>query len=138
VYSSYLQKFGVVYLIQCLLEKFTGILNNSQYFKNIKSKFSNQIFLKTRKTRINVWHFKVPLLTAMLRFSVPGIKILSFLISLAYTYLLMWHYNQYLVKACPRRSFHDCLSGAQCVQSLTPRARLSLFIPSAHMGFDLP
>jgi hypothetical protein len=23
------------------------------------------------------------------------------------TYLLMWHYNQYLVKACPRRSFHD-------------------------------
>jgi hypothetical protein len=22
------------------------------------------------------------------------------------TYLLMWHYNQYLVKACPRRSFH--------------------------------
>jgi hypothetical protein len=27
-----------------------------------------------------------------------------------FTYLLMWHYNQYLVKACPRRSFHDCLS----------------------------
>jgi hypothetical protein len=26
------------------------------------------------------------------------------------TYLLMWHYNQYLVKACPRRSFHVCLS----------------------------
>jgi hypothetical protein len=26
------------------------------------------------------------------------------------TYLLMWHYSQYLVKACPRRSFHVCLS----------------------------
>jgi hypothetical protein len=43
------------------------------------------------------------------------------------TYLLMWHYNQYLVKACPRKYFHDCLSWAQCVQSLTPRARLSLW-----------
>jgi hypothetical protein len=55
-----------------------------------------------------------------------------------YTYLLMWHYNQYLVKACPRRSFHNCLSWAQCVQSLTPRARLSLFTPSAHLDFGLP
>jgi hypothetical protein len=25
------------------------------------------------------------------------------------TYLLMWHYNQYLVKACPRRCFHSHL-----------------------------
>jgi hypothetical protein len=50
----------------------------------------------------------------------------------------MWHYNQYLVKACPRRSFHDCLSWAQCVQYLTPRARLSLFTPSAHLDFGLP
>jgi hypothetical protein len=48
-------------------------------------------------------------------------------------YLLMWHYNQYLVKACPRRSFHVCLSWAQCVQSLTPKARLSLFTPSAQV-----
>jgi hypothetical protein len=54
------------------------------------------------------------------------------------TYLLMWHYNQYLVKACSRRSFHDCLSWAQCVQSLTPRARLLLFSPSAHLDFGLP
>jgi hypothetical protein len=50
----------------------------------------------------------------------------------------MWHYNQYLVKAWPRRSFHDCLSWAQCVQSLTPRARLSLFTPSTHLDFGLP
>jgi hypothetical protein len=26
------------------------------------------------------------------------------------TYLLMWHYSQYLVKARSRRYFHDCLS----------------------------
>jgi hypothetical protein len=26
------------------------------------------------------------------------------------SYLLMWHYNQYLVKACLRIYFHDCLS----------------------------
>jgi hypothetical protein len=58
--------------------------------------------------------------------------------SLILTYLLMWHYNQYLVKACPRRSFHDCLSWAQCVQYLTPRVTLSLFTPSAHLDFGLP
>jgi hypothetical protein len=23
------------------------------------------------------------------------------------TYLIMWHYNQYLVKVCSKRSFHD-------------------------------
>jgi hypothetical protein len=50
----------------------------------------------------------------------------------------MWHYNQYLVKACWKRYLHDCLSWAQCVQSLTPRARLSLFTPSAHLDFGLP
>jgi hypothetical protein len=33
------------------------------------------------------------------------------------TYLLTWYYNLYLVKVCWRRSFHDCLSWAQCVQS---------------------
>jgi hypothetical protein len=54
------------------------------------------------------------------------------------TYLLMWHYNQYLVKTCWKRSLHDCLPWAQCVQSLTPRARLSLFTPSAHLDFGLP
>jgi hypothetical protein len=47
-------------------------------------------------------------------------------------------YNQYLVKACWKRSLNDCLSWAQCVQSLTPRARLSLFTPSAQLDFGLP
>jgi hypothetical protein len=50
----------------------------------------------------------------------------------------MWHDNQYLVKSCLRRSLHVCLSWAQCVQSLTPRARLSLFTPSAHLDLGLP
>jgi hypothetical protein len=54
------------------------------------------------------------------------------------TYLLMWHCNQYLVKACWRRFLHVCLSWAQCVQSLMPRARLSLFNPSVHLDFGLP
>jgi hypothetical protein len=43
-----------------------------------------------------------------------------------------------LVKACWRRSLDVCLSWAQCVQSLTPRARLSLFTLSAHLDFGLP
>jgi hypothetical protein len=42
----------------------------------------------------------------------------------------MWHYTKYLVKACRRRSLHDCLSWAQCVQSLTSRARLSVHPPN--------
>jgi hypothetical protein len=50
----------------------------------------------------------------------------------------MSHYNQYLVKTCWRRSFHDCLSWAECVQSLTPRVRLSLFTPSTDLDFGLP
>jgi hypothetical protein len=58
--------------------------------------------------------------------------------SLLLTYLFMWHYNQYLVKACSRRSFHKCLFWAQCVQYLTLRARLSLFTPTAHLDFCLP
>jgi hypothetical protein len=53
-------------------------------------------------------------------------------------YLLIWHYNQNLVKAYWRRFLHVCLSWAQCVQSLTTRARLSLFTASAHLDFGLP
>jgi hypothetical protein len=39
------------------------------------------------------------------------------------TYLLMWHYNQYLIKACWRRSLHDCLSWRTVLWPLGPGYR---------------
>jgi hypothetical protein len=47
-----------------------------------------------------------------------------------YTYLLMCHCNQYFVKACWRRSLHDCLSRAQCVWPLGPGYRCSPHPPT--------
>jgi hypothetical protein len=115
--------------------EFTVKINVSENRRNFSSIFDNLAFITFKSVNLNIISIIIlrGCFTSILR---------DLLLTYELTYLRMW-YNQYLFKACWRRSFHDCLPLAQCVQSLTPafavhpicppRFRSSLSSPS--IGF---